>query len=283
MAISGTRNYIGQTVNGYHFIAVIGEGAFARVYQATEQYVNRDVAIKVATGLLDQNSALAKRFLEEARIIARLSLHPYIVPLYSFWVDEDSRDTFIVMPLMDGGNLKELLDAHGPLETYTALTIIDNVASALHESHQQGIIHRDLKPENILLDSRGHAYLTDFGMAYRDDRTQRITSTGQIVGTPGYLAPEQLTMQPVSPSTDVYALGMLIWEMFAGEHPYAGLPIGEMMMRTVSRPLDSIRIPRPDLPEALDSIIGRATAKDPLDRYPDMELLLVDLLSVFSE
>ena len=265
----------------------------ARV-QSIKPTVGREVAIKVLRSKYVDNMEFIHRFQTEAELVARLE-HPHIIPLYDYW--HDSHGVYIVMRWLRRGSLRNVLNQTGPLSLSNATHLLKQIASALAVAHSASIIHRDLKPDNILLDERGNAYLTDFGMAKnlfsgatdafpdqnveellraQDDffreapsSTLYITDNEQIAGTPAYLSPEQIRSEPLSLQSDIYSLGMTVYETLTGEQPFRG-PIGEVISQHLYENLPSIRIHRPDLPEYLDDVIQIATAKDWQNRYDDV-------------
>jgi serine/threonine protein kinase len=254
---------IGQTLNGYQILESIGSGGFGAVYRAHQSAVNRDVAIKVIRPEHAAQPDFARRFAIEAQLVARLE-HPHIVPLYDYWQDE--RSAFLVMRWVRGGSLKEALQRQGALPLAQVGRILDQLAAALEAAHQSGVIHRDLKPANVLLDERGNAYLTDFGIAKQLDQPVTTTQPGVLIGSPAYLSPEQIQQQPVTPQTDIYTLGLLIYELLTGQPPFSetGLVV---LSKHLTAPIPSILDTHPDLPPRLDDVIQRATAKNPAQRY----------------
>jgi hypothetical protein len=180
------------------------------------------------------------------------------------------------MRQMKGGSLEEVLQEAGSWNPESAARLIDQVASALEAAHQQGIVHRDLKPANILLDEDGNAYLSDFGIAKELGGDSEATATGAILGTPAYLTPEQVQSQPVTPQTDIYALGILLYELLVGDHPFPDTSTGELVTMHLTQPLPYVRDTHPELPAAVDGVIQRATAKNPADRYPSALSLAQD-------
>ena len=196
------------------------------------------------------------------------------MPLYDYWRDPEG--AFLVMRLMKGGSLSKSLRETGPWEPDAAARLVDQIATALDAAHQQGVVHRDLKPANILLDEHGNAYLSDFGIAKELTAGAEATQTGGILGTPAYITPEQVQSQPVTPQTDIYALGILIYELLVGGHPFPDISSGELVAKHLSEPLPYVRESRPELPAAVDGVIQRATAKVPVDRYPDAMALAAD-------
>ena len=231
-------------IKGYQLIEPIGEGAFGVVYRARQPFIDREVALKVILPEHANQPQFIRRFEAEAQLVAQLE-HPHIVPLYDYW--RDPQGAYLVMRLMGGGNLAErLLD--GPLELTRAVQLIDQVASALHHAHQQGVVHRDLKPANILFDDAGNAYLSDFGIAKALSSHADLTATGAILGTPAYISPEQVQSLPISPQTDIYTLGILLFEVLSGLHPFPEQASGSLLVKQVNEPLPLVKTLRPELP-----------------------------------
>ena len=266
----------GQAIRGYELQELLGEGAFGAVYRARQSQVQREVAIKVILAEHANRPEFIRRFEAEAQIVARLE-HLHIVPLYDYWREPDG--AYLVMRLMKGGSLANRLEA-GPLSPPAALEIIRQIGSALQTAHQRGIIHRDLKPANILLDEDGNGYLSDFGIAKDLGADKGLTLTGAFIGTPAYTTPEQVQSAAVSPQTDIYSLGVILYEMLAGGHPFPDTPLGRLIVKHLSEPLPSLRDKSPELPTGLDEVIQRATAKEPAARYANTLDLVTDLQRV---
>jgi len=221
---------------------------------------------------------LYRRFRQEAQIISRLE-HPHIVPVYDF--GQQGGVPYLVMRYIQCATVRELL-AHGPQPVAAVAVIISAVASGLDYAHQRGILHRDVKPSNILLDPHGHAYLADFGLAKVLEASVTLTGSSGLMGTPAYMAPELHLGQPASPQTDVYSLGVMMFELVTGHLPYpADNPVA-VAFRHVNDPVPSPRQLQPDLPATVDHVIRRAMAKDPGDRYPDAGSLARELASAGS-
>ncbi len=221
-----------------HELAV---GGFARVYRGTDRRLGRPVAVKLleAGRIATADPEAKRRFVREARSSAGFT-HPHAVTVFD--AGEADGELFIVMELVDGPSLAEAMAERGPMPEGDAVRIATQVLSALGAAHASGIVHRDVKPANILLDARGDAKLADFGIAKRfDDLTDSLTATGLIVGTPRYLSPEQARGEPISPATDIYAVGVILHEMLAGAPPFAD----ESLLATANR--ERLPIPRVDV------------------------------------
>ena len=247
----------GQEIRGYVLNERIGVGGFGAVYRATQSSVEREVAVKIILPQFANQPDFKRRFESEARLIARLE-HVHIVPLFDYWQEADG-SAYLVMRWLRGGSLRRLIREQ-PLELPLVARMMDQIAQALSIAHQKGIIHRDLKPDNILLDEYENAYLSDFGIAKDNISSANITMSGNTPGTPAYAAPEQLTGQPVAPQTDIYSLGITLYESLVGQHPFPSAPL-----KHLRDPLPFIN--RPEIPFGVNEVIARSTAKDPVDRY----------------
>jgi len=235
--------------------------------------MRREVAIKIIQPRFANQPNFIRRFDLEAHLVAQLE-HLHIVPLYDYWREPDG--AYLVMRLMKGGSLEDSLKKDGPWKPEAAARLVDQIASALDAAHQHGVVHRDLKPGNILLDEQGNAYLSDFGIAKELQRGKTITQTGAIVGTPAYISPEQVQSQPVSAQSDIYCLGVVVYELLVGGHPFLDTPAAELVVRHLHDPLPLVQDHRPEIPQEVDQIIQRATAKDPTSRYADAIEFAVD-------
>jgi WD40 repeat protein/DNA-binding SARP family transcriptional activator len=255
---------VGEPLRGYRLLDQIGEGAFGIVYRATQPQIGREVAIKAVHPELANHPDFVRRFEREAQIVARLE-HPHVVPLYDYWREPDA--AYLVMRYLRGGNLEDIL-ADGPLDPARAASILDQMAAALSAAHRQGIVHRDVKPGNVLLDEEGNAYLTDFGVAL-DVGAPEKTSGTMMRGTPAYLSPEQIRLEPAVPASDVYALGIVLYEMLTGEHPFPGSSLATLLDQHLRDPLPSVQATRPNLPAAIDDVVRKATAKVVGERFGD--------------
>ncbi len=267
---------IGQTLGQYRLEALIGRGGMASVYRARQESMDRDVAVKVMAAELAHNAEFVARFEREARVIARLQ-HPHILPVIDFGRHGDH--VYLVMQLIDGGMLSDRL-RQTSLSLAQVARFLTQIASALHYAHQRGIVHRDLKPNNVLLDALDNVYLTDFGIAKMLAGTtttaQSLTATGSVMGTPAYMAPEQWRSEPVDARTDIYALGVILFEMLLGTLPFQADTPFSMMYKHFDTPPPPLCAVNPDLPPALEAVVLRAMAKNPADRYPSAQQMADD-------
>jgi len=250
---------------GYELREQIGAGGFGAVYRAFHPEVGREVAVKIVLPEFANHPDFIRRFEAEAQIIARLE-HPRIVPLYDYWREPDS--AYLVMRLLRGGSLQTLLEA-GPLPLEKVANLVEQMAEALSAAHQLGIVHRDLKPANILLDEAGNYYLSDFGIAKDIALESQATLEGGLLGSPLYMSPEQMLSQPVTPQSDIYGLGVVLYEALTGEKPFPDESLAALIDKQLHTPLPAIHALRPELPPGVDAVIQRATAKDPAERFPD--------------
>lgn len=255
---------------------LLGQGGFGAVFRAREVYLERDVAIKVLDSALALDAAHEEQFLHEARTIAAAE-HPHIVPLYS----AESRDglLYLVMRLLPGRSLEDRV-AEGKLPVADAVRIARECASALAAAHAVAVVHRDIKPANILLDANGNATITDFGVALVTSRPAR-ESQGPSSGTPLYMSPEQALGEQVDGRADVYALGVVLYEMLTGTRPFSGRNATELLAQHISAPIPNVSEREPQTPEALARLVGRMLAKDP-DGRPTAGELVVELTALNS-
>ncbi|MBN1429428.1 MAG: SUMF1/EgtB/PvdO family nonheme iron enzyme [Anaerolineae bacterium] len=253
---------IGSSLGKYQIVEILGKGGMATVYKATHPAINRTVAIKVLPRAMLHDDTFMQRFQREAEVIARLE-HFHILPIYDYGEYEGM--PYIVMRFLEGGSLQEHV-REGPLSWDRIVGVVAQVADALDYAHSQNVIHRDIKPSNIMLDAQGNAYLTDFGIAKISEGTAQLTGSG-IVGTPAYMAPEQSNPGPSTPAMDIYALGVTLFEMIAGQVPFvADTPIAQILMH-IQNPVPSLQEYNPDIPVEIDEVLRRAMAKSPEERY----------------
>jgi serine/threonine protein kinase len=266
----------GQRLGPYRLDAVVGRGGMATVYRARQEAFGRDVAVKVMDAGLSHNDAFVARFEREAQVSARLE-HPHILPVIDF--GRDGAHLYLVMRLIDGGALGARLE-NGMFSLAQIDRLVQQVAAALDYAHQRGVVHRDLKPDNVLLDDTGNAYLTDFGIAKMLASTTghlSLTAEGNIMGTPAYMAPEQWRSEPVDARTDIYALGVILYQMLLGILPFkSDTPFG-MMYQHVDAPPPPPCVLNPALPEGCERVVLRALAKQPDARYPAVRPMADDL------
>jgi serine/threonine protein kinase len=253
-----------QAIQAYELFERIGVGAFGEVYRAYQPTLDREVAIKVIRADLARQPKLVRWFETEARIIARLE-HINIVPLYDYWREPEG--AYIVMRWLPF-SLEERLEK-GPLTLPESVQLVEQISAALVVAHQHGVVHRDLKPANILLDDEGNAYLADFGLAKDLSSNIRETKEGEVKGALSYLSPEQIQCEPVTPLADIYSLGIVLYEILTGQHPFGDVPIHTMLDNHLHEPLPLLCDVNPSLPRDLDIVIQRATAKEANQRYPD--------------
>jgi serine/threonine protein kinase len=247
----------------YHNVERIARGAMGDVYRATDSSLGRVVAIKVLSTPFVGDDAARRRFAREARAAARLSSEPGIVTIYD--VGEADDRPYLVMEHMAGGTLEERLHAEGAQPSAQALQWLMQAARALDRAHASGIVHRDVKPGNLLLDAEGRVQVADFGIA-SSTGTTTLTAAGTVLGTVGYLSPEQAAGERVTSASDRYALGVVAYELLTGERPFARESPTAEAAAHVSAPVPLIS-ERSNLPEALDAVFGRALAKQPEERY----------------
>jgi len=259
----------------YEIRSVLGRGGMATVYLARQASMDRDVAIKVMTPELADDEQFVARFEHEAQLIARLQ-HPHILPVIDF--GREDKHIYIVMQLVRGGSLDDRL-SRGPLPLPLAARMLGQIASALTFAHEQGIVHRDLKPNNVLLDERNNAYLTDFGIAKMLAGTTKLTATGNILGTPAYMAPEQWRGELVDARTDIYSLGIMLYEMVLGQLPFSGDTPYTLMYKHFNDAPPPPHLANPDLAPDVEAVILRALAKNPDDRYQSAEAMAEDFVT----
>jgi serine/threonine protein kinase len=222
-------NLLGRTIGRFEILSELGRGGMAVVYRARQTDLERIVALKVLPPELSLDQSYIARFRQEARSAAALE-HPHIVPIYEVGAAEGLQ--YIAMKYIAGSTLKDSVQARGALDVHEAATMLDQVADALDYAHSQGVIHRDIKPSNIMVAKNGWAYLTDFGLA-RGSVTSGLTMAGTVMGTPEYMSPEQaMGLATIGPPTDIYALGVVLYELLTGNMPFqADTPMGMLVAR----------------------------------------------------
>jgi WD40 repeat protein/serine/threonine protein kinase len=263
----------GRIIKGYELRKLIGEGGFGAVYLAQQRLIGREVAVKIILPQYANQPDFIRRFETEAQLVARLE-HPHIVPLYDYW--REPGGAYLVMRYLRGGSLHQSLKQSGPWKPAQIAEMLTQIAAALTIAHRQGVIHRDLKPENILLDENENAYLSDFGIAKDLGRLESITQNNAIVGSPAYISPEQIKGEPLTQQTDIYMLGILLYEALTGSHPYPDATSASLLYKHLSEPIPDLFKINPEIPLALNTVIQRATAKDTNARYKDVLELASD-------
>ncbi len=253
---------IGKTIGRYQIVQELGKGGFATVYQGWDPALERHVAIKVLHPELTRDDAALKRFQREAVAVARLR-HANIIIVYEF--GEEAGSAYIVMEFVEGDTLKGRLGKALPVDE--AVRITSDIASALEYAHARGVVHRDIKPANILMNREGQVVLADFGIALLAQTSSSLTRG--LLGTPQYMAPEQALGEAVDARSDLYALGIMLFEMLAGQVPFRGdSPLATLALQ-VNAPLPKVRSLNPQVPEPIEMMVERALAKDPAQRYPN--------------
>ncbi len=270
---------LGTTLNGrYRLEARIGAGGMSTVYRAMDETLQRQVAIKLMNREVASDSDQLERFRREARAVAQLS-HPHIVGVID--AGEDNGRPYIVFEYVDGETLKERIRRLGRLPVTEAVAYAIEIARALGAAHARHIVHRDVKPQNVLIDEEGRAKVTDFGIARTLDE-DGLTADGRVLGTTDYVSPEQALGQPVTGQSDLYSLGVVLYEMLTGEVPFKGENQVAVAMKHVREALPDVQGKRPGVSAALAAVIDTATAKRVEDRYADDAELIADLEDVLA-
>jgi serine/threonine protein kinase len=274
--------YIGQDIGGYRVIEAIGAGGMAQVFKAYQPSFDRFVALKILPEQYAQDATYIERFKQEARLIARLE-HRHILPVYDF--GEQHGVTYLAMRYLRGGTLKDLLlQAPGHrLSLADTVKVIRQIAEALDYAHGAGIVHRDVKPANVLIDNAGDAYLMDFGIAKVLESTGHLTATGGAMGTPAYMSPEQGMGKPVDHRADVYALGIILYQLLTGRVPFEADTPYAVIIAHANEPLTLPSTFNAAIPEDIEKVIFKALAKSPDDRYPSAGSLALALDSAAGQ
>ena len=270
----------GQKINDrYQIIKTIGEGGMANVYLAYDTILERNVAVKVLRGDLATDEKFVRRFQREALSASSLS-HPNIVEVYD--VGEDNGIYYIVMEYIDGKHLKQLLKKRGKLSLNEVVDIMLQLTDGMACAHDSYIIHRDIKPQNIMILDNGIVKITDFGIAMALNSTQ-LTQTNSVMGSVHYLPPEQASGKGSTIQSDIYSMGILMYELLSGTLPYRGDNAVEIALKHLKEPLPSTRKEVPDIPQAVENVILKSAAKNPKNRYADARAMHEDLATCLDE
>lgn len=269
----------GQKVNErYEIIKTIGEGGMANVYLANDIILDRKVAIKVLRGDLSNDEKFIRRFKREALSVSNLS-HPNIVEVYD--VGEEEGNYYIVMEYIDGKTLKQLLQKRGALTLTEVIDIMSQLTDGLAHAHEAYIIHRDIKPQNIMIEDNGLVKITDFGIAMALNSTQ-LTQTNSVMGSVHYLPPEQANGKGSTIKSDIYSLGILMYELLTGSVPFKGDNAVEIALKHMKEKMPSIRKQNPTIPQSIENIVLKATAKNPKNRYDSVREMHNDLVTALE-
>src|SRR5436190_7971915 len=258
---------IGREIGGrYRLTAPLGEGGMSTLWRAVDQQLDREVAVKILRPQYSADPGFAARFRQEARAVASLA-HPNIVSVYDYGTDPDGATQFIVMQLVEGRDLAAILRQRGRISTDDAVQVAIAVASALEAAHRRGIVHRDVKPGNILITEDGDVKVTDFGIA-RAVSEASMTVTGTTLGSVHYFSPEQARGDEVTGQSDVYALGIVLYEMLTGSRPFEGDSAAGVALKRLTEDPAPPETHGP-VPPGLSAIVMRALEREPANRYPD--------------
>jgi len=266
---------VGEVIaDRYELEEAVDHGGMSSVYRGHDRLLERTVALKVLHAHFGDDPEYVERFRREARAVAQLS-HPNIVTV----IDRGSSDghQFIVFEYVEGENLKQLVERSGPLSVDRTIELGIQIADALAFAHAHELVHRDVKPQNVLIDAAGDAKVTDFGIARSLDVERGVTQTGTVLGTSNYLSPEQAAGEPVTPATDIYSLGVVLYELLTGEVPFRGDNLVVVAMKHVTEHPPSLLDQRADVPPRLARAVERALEKDPGRRFASMDAFANEL------
>jgi eukaryotic-like serine/threonine-protein kinase len=266
---------IGTLLNGrFRLEEQIGSGGMSTVYRAFDEVLERSVAIKVMHASIADDGVQLERFRREARTAAKMS-HPHVVTVID--AGEDDGHPFIVLEYVEGETLKDRIRRCGPLPVPEAVAYAIEVGRALQAAHGERLVHRDVKPQNVLLDPEGRAKVTDFGISRSLDAAEGLTATGRVLGTTDYVSPEQALGEAVTEQSDVYSLGIVLFEMLTGRVPFRAESQVGVAMKHVREPMPDVQQLRPEISAALAAVVDRATAKERRNRYRSIDDMLADL------
>jgi len=268
---------LGQSLGQYEITEFIAKGGMATVYRARQASIGRDVAVKVLPPNFTHDDTFLERFNREVAVIAQLQ-HPHILPVIDFGQHDGL--PYIVMAYIDSGTLGDRISAQN-MEMPEFSRIVRQVAEALDFAHKNGIVHRDFKPGNVLLDTHGNSYLADFGLAKITESASDLTGAA-VLGTPTYMAPEQIQQGEVTSSADIYAFAVTIYQMLTGKAPYEGASPSGVLVAHITQPVPNILDVQPDLPPEIRTVMEKALAKEPDERYPTAGELVEHLLAALE-
>src|SRR5574344_1040463 len=270
----------GQKVNDrYQIVKTLGEGGMANVYLAYDTILNRNVAVKILRGEFENDEKFIRRFQREALSASNLS-HPNIVEMYDF--GEDHGQNYIVMEYVDGKTLKQLIKKRGKLTVSEVIDIMMQLTDGMAHAHDSYIIHRDIKPQNIMILANGMIKITDFGVATALNSTQ-LTQTNSVMGTVHYLPPEQAQGKGSTIRSDIYSMGIMMYELLTGLVPYKGDTAVEIALKHLKEPLPSVRKFNASIPQSIENVIIKATAKNPKNRYTDARAMHEDIKTALDD
>ena len=270
----------GQKISDrYQIIKAIGEGGMANVYLAYDTILDRNVAVKVLRGDLANDEKFVRRFQREALSASSLN-HPNIVEIYD--VGEDDGNFYIVMEYVDGKNLKQIIKRRTKLTLFEVIDIMKQLTDGIAVAHDSFIIHRDIKPQNILMLDNGLVKITDFGIAVALNSTQ-LTQTNSVMGSVHYLPPEQAAGKGATVKSDIYSLGIMMYELITGKLPFKGENAVEIALKQIKEPIPSVREFDPTIPQSVENIILKSCAKNPKNRYNSVREMYNDLCTCLNE
>ena len=254
-----------KTLGRYHVLEQIGQGGMASVYKAYDPTEDKNYAIKVLPPFLAQEAQFSKRFEREAEVVMRLQ-HPNIVPVVDF--GQENGSAYLVMPLLEVGSLADRMQ-EGPLSPVEGGRVLEQLSGALDFAHQEGVIHRDVKPSNVLMDDQGNALLADFGLARIHDASVSLTGSA-LLGTPAYMSPEQAQGKKAGPASDQYSMGVILYQLCTGNLPFEAETPMAVLLKHISEPLPLARVQSPNVPEGIERVILKSTAKEPEERFASL-------------